>query len=215
MKVGDALLLSAARGGALGRAPLLDRSILSKPARLEPTELLYLRLRAGWTGPEVARALGVSSNVTVSRWESGARHMPKPTERLFRLLMANALGAVSVEGLVSQFKSSWRHAGAPLEIHLYPKIDHFEYRWASPPKRFPKAIERLFWDTDARQLDLEQQADFIIARVLEKGDLEDWNWLRWTYGETSIAAVLSKSRNLPPGTVNLWKQVLPFHQEAR
>lgn len=189
-------------------APLLDRALLAKPSDLQPQELHYLRHRAGWTEADVARVLGVSSNVTVARWESGTRRMPRPTERLFRLLLASVLGACSLRSLVEHFKSSWRLADSPLEIHLYLEKNHYEYRWAAPPKKLPPAMRRLFWDVDPLKLDLQPQADYIILRVLEKGDLGDWNWLRWTYGETRIATALKQKRGLAPATAHLWRDGL-------
>lgn len=194
-------------------APLLDGALLAKPSILKPSELRYLRLRAGWTALEVAQALGVSSNVTVSRWEAGARRIPKPTERLFRLLMANALGRPSLRSLMDQFKCSWRHTTGSLEIDLYPEKDHFEYRWAGPPRKVPRTMHRLFWDTDPQGLDLQRYADYIIGRVLEKGDLAEWNWLRWTYGEARLARALRQNRKLSPATARLWAGELA-HCEA-
>ena len=208
MRISRSHLLQVLRGQPPAWASLLDRAILAKPVDLEPIELRYLQRRAGWTATDVAQGLGVSSNVIVSRWESGMRRMPKPTERLFRLMVANVLGAWSLPALVEQFKSPWRRAHAPLEIHLYPEKDHFEYRWANPSKKLPKRMWRLFWDTDPAELDLVRHADYIIARVLEKGDLEEWNWLRWTYGEARIASGLRQKGKVGPATVHLWRNAL-------
>lgn len=69
-------------------------------------------------------------------------------------------------------------------------------------------MRRLFWDIDPLKLDLQPQADYIIIRVLEKGDLNDWNWLRWTYGETRIATALKQKRGLAPATAHLWRDGL-------
>lgn len=74
-------------------------------------------------------------------------------------------------------------------------------------------MRRLFWDTDPRQLDLDREADYIIARVAEKGDLEDWSWLRWTYGEARIAEAL-QNRKVSPATVRLWRDIIAVGGEA-
>ncbi|MDA2912323.1 hypothetical protein MYX04_15495, partial [Nitrospiraceae bacterium AH_259_D15_M11_P09] len=60
--------------------------------------------------------------------------------------------------------------------------DRFEYRWRVCPQRIPRSLHRFFWDTAPLKLDLKRHARYIITRVLEKGDLEDWSWLQWTYG---------------------------------
>ncbi len=189
-------------------APLLDRALLLKPSALEPNELRYLRLRVGWTAAEVAQARGVGSNVTVARWEGGARRIPRPTEQLFRLFVASALGAPPLRTLLMQFRSSWRQAGAPVEIHLLPEEDRFEYRWRVCPQRIPRSLHRCFWDTAPLKLDLKRHARYIITRVLEKGDLEDWSWLRWTYGEERLRETLEQNRQVSPATVALWREIL-------
>lgn len=204
---------------ALKEAPpwalLLHRALLLKPSELEPYELRYLRLRVGWTAAEVARALGVGSNVTVARWEGGARRIPRPTERLFRLLVASALGAPPLRILLTQFRSSWRQAPAPIRIHLLPEGDRFEYRWRVCPRKIPRSMRRLFWDTDPHKLDLQRHTRYIITRVLEKGDLEDWNWVRWTYGEKRLREALDENRQVSPATAELWgKTLLPAHEEG-
>jgi DNA-binding transcriptional regulator YiaG len=189
-------------------APLLDQAILFKPSRLEPIEFRYLRERAAWKASDVVHALGVSSNVTVSRWETGVRRIPLPTERLFRLLVAAVLTNVPLRSLGEQLKSSWRQAHAALRICLDPDKSCYEYRWATPPRKLPPAMQRLFWDTDTHKLDLVRHTDYIITRVLEKGDLEDWNWLRWTYGAERIARVAKENRKLNRQTVHLWQNIL-------
>jgi len=94
-----------------------------------------------------------------------------------------------------------------LDVHLYPEEDRFEYRWVAPVQKVPRVMRRLFWDTDPRQLDLEREADYIITRVAEKGDLEDWSWLRWTYGVSRIMKAL-QSRGVSPVTVRLWRDII-------
>ena len=188
--------------------PRLHRALLLKPSDLEPHELRYLRLQVGWTAADVARALGVHSNVTVARWEGGARRIPRPTEKLFRLLVASALGTPPLRILLVQFRSSWRQASAPVEIHRLPKEDRFEYRWRAYPRSIPGSMRRLFWDTDPDKLDLERHTRYIITRGLEKGDLEDWNWLRWTYGEKRLRETLEENRQVSPATAELWGKTL-------
>jgi hypothetical protein len=75
-------------------------------------------------------------------------------------------------------------------------------------------MQRLFWDTDRQKLDLVRHADYIITRVLEKGDLEDWNWLRWTYGEARIARVTRENGKLNRETAHLWQNILLTNDRA-
>ena len=206
--IGRSEILDSIRDSWPPWAPLLDQAILLKPSRLEPIEFRYLRERASWNASDVVHALGVSSNVTISRWETGARRIPLPTEKLFRLLVAGVLTNVSLRSLAEQLKTPWRQTRAALRICLDPVGGRYEYRWTSPPRKLPLAMQRLFWDTDVHKLDLARHTNYIITRVLEKGDLEDWNWLRWTYGEARIARVTRENRKLNRQTAYLWQNIL-------
>jgi len=171
-------------------------------------EFRYLRERASWTASDLVHALGVSSNVIISRWENGTRRIPFPTDRLFRLLVAGVLTNVPLRSLAEQLKTCWRQARAPLRICLDVEENRYEYRWESPPRQLPPAMSHLFWDTDRQKLSLARHADYIIIRLLEKGDLEDWNWLRWTYGEARIARVARENGKLSRDTAHLWQNIL-------
>lgn len=40
----------------------------------------------------------------------------------------------------------------------------------------------LFWDIESESLDPDKHRDFIVRRILEKGDLEDLHWAENFYG---------------------------------
>lgn len=56
----------------------------------------------------------------------------------------------------------------------------------------------LFWDVDQSSIDLEEHAAYIVKRVLERGQLNDWKLLRSYYGLTRIAEISMKLRDLDP-----------------
>ena len=68
----------------------LALGVVSKPTRLAPNEIRFLRKYLDWTGREMAARFGVSPE-TVSRWESGERPMSMhpAADRLLRALVAN------------------------------------------------------------------------------------------------------------------------------
>lgn len=72
-------------------------------------------------------------------------------------------------------------------------------------RRCPRRLHQFFWDVDPVQVDLTQQADYIIARLLEQGDLAAIHWMLATYGEQHIKDVLRRSRQLSRKTANLWR----------
>lgn len=63
--------------------------------------------------------------------------------------------------------------------------------------------QSLFWDANLEELDEQKNRDFIIQRILEKGNLEDLNWAVEFYGKDYMQEVFlknfdvidSKSRN--------------------
>lgn len=61
---------------------------------------------------------------------------------------------------------------------------------------------RLF--PDASVLRLQKDAARIIAVVLERGDLDDMQWLRWAYADSAIVDVVLAGRDLSPRTSNFW-----------
>ncbi len=52
----------------------------------------------------------------------------------------------------------------------------------------------LFWDTE--EIDLEENADFIIERVLNFGEEKDLFWILDVYGEKKIKNIVLTSRNI-------------------
>ena len=64
--------------------------------------------------------------------------------------------------------------------------------------RFDRA---LFWDIDPKTLDLKKHARFIIERVLKKGSLEDWFYLKSIYRLDQIKKESLNIRSLDKRTL--------------
>jgi len=62
----------------------------------------------------------------------------------------------------------------------------------------------LFWDVDRSQLDVEENADFIIKRILERGDADDVRWMFTQYERPRIAGVARRARGLDRRSSNFW-----------
>jgi hypothetical protein len=60
----------------------------------------------------------------------------------------------------------------------------------------------LFWDVE--EVDPKKHSRFVIERVLNFGDREDFTWLREFYGEKRIKEVVLESRNLNAKSQNFW-----------
>lgn len=60
----------------------------------------------------------------------------------------------------------------------------------------------LFWD--AEDIDIERNACYVIARVLDFGNEKDIKTLRAIYSDKKIIEVIKKRRGLMPQTAKFW-----------
>ncbi len=60
----------------------------------------------------------------------------------------------------------------------------------------------LFWDIDITTLDPEAHAQYIIGRVVSKGNLSDWNTLKQLYGHQRIRQEVVNLRSLDAKSLN-------------
>lgn len=72
-------------------------------------------------------------------------------------------------------------------------------------KKTPLLERRLFWDVDGEKLEPERDWFFIIERIVEYGDLKDFEWLKENFPSEKIRYVLKTSRILSKKTLNLLK----------
>ena len=56
--------------------------------------------------------------------------------------------------------------------------------------------QSLFWDVDISGFDFEKHAGFFTQRVIEYGNIEDWNLLKKTYGLEKIKDLSLQFRSL-------------------
>ncbi len=58
--------------------------------------------------------------------------------------------------------------------------------------------ENLFWDTDIQELDMNEYPAYVIQRVLEHGEMNDWRLINRFYGLPKIVEVCKSLRTLDP-----------------
>lgn len=56
----------------------------------------------------------------------------------------------------------------------------------------------IFWDVDRDSIDFSEHASYVIQRVLEYGQINDWNALLDLYGLNRIVSVSKQLRTLEP-----------------
>lgn len=66
----------------------------------------------------------------------------------------------------------------------------------------------LFWDVNSEKLDTEKDAQFIIGRVLDHGNLKEWKLIKRIYGEPRIAGIAKNHIFTDPRSANFWALIL-------
>jgi hypothetical protein len=68
--------------------------------------------------------------------------------------------------------------------------------------------DSLFWDTNPNLLSAEKDAQFIIGRVLDFGNLKEWRLTERLYGKEKIIKVAIDHIFTDPRSANFWALVL-------
>lgn len=62
----------------------------------------------------------------------------------------------------------------------------------------------LFWDVKIKLSDIEKYKKFIIERILERGDLEDYLWAVASFGRKEIVKNILSAKTLNKKSLNFW-----------
>lgn len=71
-----------------------------------------------------------------------------------------------------------------------------------------KLRQSLFWDTNPKKIDLKENAQYVIERILDFGNDEEVRWLWRFYDKKLLKDMIKKSRSLRPETIKLWTLLL-------
>jgi len=66
----------------------------------------------------------------------------------------------------------------------------------------------LFWDVDFKKLNSQKDAQFIIGRILDLGNLQEWKTIEKFYGLKKIKEVAQNHNFSDKRSANLWAMVL-------
>jgi len=72
------------------------------------------------------------------------------------------------------------------------------------PAKLPKRLHRFFWDTDAAKVNPGTHPDYVINRLLDKGDLAAARWVIRNFPKRTIADTLKKQRDFSPWNGVFW-----------
>ena len=80
-------------------------------------------------------------------------------------------------------------------------------------KQKPVLSNSLFWDTDIARLDFDKYSDFVIIRVLERGQDNDIAELLNYYGNNKVINTVKSSKSLIPRALHLSKKLFNLQDE--
>lgn len=80
--------------------------------------------------------------------------------------------------------------------------------------KLPTPFKPYFWDVDFNGLTAENSPNFIIKRVLDRGNTFAIKWLRENFSDEQIKSVLSKTKDLSRPTGNFWADLLKLDKSS-
>ncbi|MBW7960148.1 hypothetical protein B6D29_00305 [Microgenomates bacterium UTCPR1] len=79
--------------------------------------------------------------------------------------------------------------------------------------KIPQRFWRYFWDVDPKKINPVKKSNFVIGRLLDKGDVEVVSWVLKNFPLQSIKMMLSSSRDISPKTAHFWRLYLKIPEE--
>ncbi len=74
--------------------------------------------------------------------------------------------------------------------------------------KLPKFLKEYFWDVDFESIDPQKSDQYIIARLIDRGNDKTIRWLFANYSKDIIRKVITTRRGFSPKTANFWALVL-------
>ncbi len=83
--------------------------------------------------------------------------------------------------------------------------------------RIPESLFELFWELEPETIHIVRHGDFVMSRIMERGNWEAMRWLLKTYSKKQLASFLKKRGRLilPPRELNYWSLVTGIAKEKR
>lgn len=81
----------------------------------------------------------------------------------------------------------------------------------------PESLFGFFWESEPETIHIIRHGDFVMGRIMERGNWEAMRWLLETYSKKQLAAFLEKRgrRILPPRELNYWSLITGIAKEKR
>lgn len=80
-------------------------------------------------------------------------------------------------------------------------------------KTVPQNLLHFFWDIDTEKIDFNNNPNFIIQRLLDKGDDKAVSWVLENYSKETITKTFETVRDFSPKIGNFWRLYLNIPKE--
>lgn len=77
----------------------------------------------------------------------------------------------------------------------------------------PKNLLHFFWDIDTEKLNPKEKPEFVIERLLDKGDANAVSWVLNNYSTQTITNTFETVRDFSPKIGNFWMLYLNIPKE--
>lgn len=74
--------------------------------------------------------------------------------------------------------------------------------------KLPKSFKSYFWDVDFEGINPQKSAQYVIARLIDRGNDKAISWLFKNYPKPIIKEVITFRRGFSPKTANFWANAL-------
>ena len=75
-------------------------------------------------------------------------------------------------------------------------------------KKLPAFLKQYFWEVDFANIDPQKSAQYVIARLIDRGNDKAIRWLFENYSKDLIKEVVTTRRGFSAKTANFWALVL-------
>lgn len=94
---------------------------------------------------------------------------------------------------------------AIFEIDLIYKVCYNTYM-------IPAYLKKYFWEVDTARLDPKKTPEYVIARILEHGDIDAIRWMFATFDKKKISEVFATRRGFSSRTIYFWKSIFNLRE---
>jgi len=95
-----------------------------------------------------------------------------------------------------------------LGVDLQAKICHNDTMNQEKKIQLPEFLRPYFWDVAFDKIELTKNPQFVLKRVLDRGDTKALLWAISMFDNSSIAKLITTSRDLSTKTANFWADML-------